>query len=273
MKKLYFLLFTILTTSLSFGQDLILTGVFDGPLTGGAPKVIELYVKNDIADLSIYGVESANNGAAAAAAEYTFPNEAKTAGTYIYIATESPLFTTYFGFAPTYLNNVANNNGDDAVLLYKNGVVEDVFGQVGTDGTGTFWDNLDGWAYRNVGVGPNTTFTQSEWVFSGIDATDGCTTNGSCASFYPIGRSTLSTKNNQIENFNMSPNPTSLGYVTISSRSNAAINVSVFDVLGKQVLKQTVSNNRLNVSKLNAGIYIVKAEQDNAITTKKLVIK
>jgi hypothetical protein len=44
-------------------SDLIITGVIDGPLTGGVPKAIELYAINTIADLSIYGLESANNGA------------------------------------------------------------------------------------------------------------------------------------------------------------------------------------------------------------------
>ncbi|MFD0834423.1 T9SS type A sorting domain-containing protein [Mariniflexile aquimaris] len=34
-----------------------------------------------------------------------------------------------------------------------------------------------------------------------------------------------------------------------------------------------MSNNVLNVSKLNAGIYVMKVQQDNAITTKKLVIE
>jgi len=43
-------------------SDLIITAAFDGPLPGGDPKGIELYVVNDIADLSMYGVGSANNG-------------------------------------------------------------------------------------------------------------------------------------------------------------------------------------------------------------------
>ncbi len=38
MKKLYFLLFTFLITSFSFGQDMVITGVFDGPLSGGHAK-------------------------------------------------------------------------------------------------------------------------------------------------------------------------------------------------------------------------------------------
>ncbi|MEZ4793433.1 MAG: T9SS type A sorting domain-containing protein [Gelidibacter sp.] len=78
---------------------------------------------------------------------------------------------------------------------------------------------------------------------------------------------------NSPNNFKIYPNPTSIGYVNISSNNTAAMSVTVFDVLGKQVLNQTVSNNRLNVATLKSGIYIMKISQDNATITKKLVIK
>jgi hypothetical protein len=39
------------------------------------------------------------------------------------------------------------------------------------------------------------------------------------------------------------------------------------------VLQSNVVNNKLNVSSLNAGIYILKLTQNNATVTKKLVIK
>ena len=45
-----------------YDMSLVITGVYDGPLTGGVPKGIELYVTADIADLSVYGVGAANNG-------------------------------------------------------------------------------------------------------------------------------------------------------------------------------------------------------------------
>lgn len=84
---------------------------------------------------------------------------------------------------------------------------------------------------------------------------------------------TLSTKNNQIQGFGMYPNPASKGYVTLSSKNNAKMSVAVFDILGKQVLNKTVSNNILNVSSLKSGVYIMKVSQDNASVTKKLVIQ
>lgn len=193
MKKLYFLLFALLITSLSFGQDLVITGIIDGPLPGGLPKGLELYVVNNIPDLSIYGLESTTNGAAAAGQEFTFPSDAKVAGDFIYVATEQPLFNQYLGFDPTYIDGVLNVNGDDTIILYLNTVVNDLLGEIGVDGTGMAWETLDGWAYRVDGDGPNTTFSASEWTFSGPNAIDGCDlgddsgTNAGCSSVFPIG--------------------------------------------------------------------------------------
>ena len=43
-------------------MSLKINDVIDGPLSGGLPKAIELLATADIADLSIYGIGSANNG-------------------------------------------------------------------------------------------------------------------------------------------------------------------------------------------------------------------
>lgn len=73
--------------------------------------------------------------------------------------------------------------------------------------------------------------------------------------------------------FNLFPNPTSIGFVNISSVNSDEINAKVFDILGKQVLESSVENNQLNVSNLNAGVYILRLTQNNASVTKKLVIQ
>ena len=51
----YKLISSILIASISsvvctVSGDLLITGVYDGPLSGGTPKGVELYVVNDIAD-------------------------------------------------------------------------------------------------------------------------------------------------------------------------------------------------------------------------------
>jgi hypothetical protein len=197
MKKNYIFTFilSILFSIASFGQDLVITGVIDGPLPGGNPKGFELYAVNAIADLSIYGLESTTNGGGAQGAEYTFPADAIAAGTFIYVGNSGSAdgFLQYLGVTVDYENGVASVNGDDTVILYKNGSIEDLVGEVGVDGSNTAWDHLDGWAYRRDGKGPSATFDSTEWTFSGANALDGCDlsddtgTNAGCSSVFPVG--------------------------------------------------------------------------------------
>ena len=168
--------------------ELVITSVFDGPLPGGLPKGIELYVTEDIADLSIYGVDSANNGAISPGEDFTFPSVSATAGQYIYLATETAQFNSYFGFEPDYTDSSAVSiNGDDAILLFENGIIVDRFGVEGEDGTNQPWEYLDGWAYRVDGSARNDVFTLGEWTLSGRNALDGETSNSTAASPVPVG--------------------------------------------------------------------------------------
>ena len=168
--------------------DLIITGVVDGPLSGGLPKAIELHVVNNIVDLSIYGVGSANNGGGSDGEEFTFPAVSAAAGEFLYVATESAGFTSFFSFTPDYTSSAASINGDDAIELFMNGPVVDVFGDINVDGTGQPWEYLDGWTYRVNGTGADgATFDLGSWTFSGPNALDGETTNATAATPFPIG--------------------------------------------------------------------------------------
>ncbi|NNC39214.1 MAG: nuclease, partial [Acidimicrobiia bacterium] len=169
-------------------SDLIISGVVDGPLSGGVPKAIEVYVVNDVADLSQYGLGSANNGGGSDGQEFTFPAESASAGDYLCVASESAGFDTFFGFGPDYTSSAASINGDDAIELFKDAAVVDVFGDINTDGNGEPWEYLDGWAARVAGSGPDgSTFAIANWSFSGANALDGETSNGTAATPFPIG--------------------------------------------------------------------------------------
>ena len=203
MKKI--LLFVLaIVASFSLSAQLIISGVFDGPLSGGVPKVIELYVQSNIADLSIYGLRSTNTAEGSGGSpEFTFPAIAASAGQFISVATTLADFNTYFGYNIVFVNGVASINGDDAIVLYQNGTAFDVFGNPSLDGTGASWDYLDGWAYTaNYGRTPSTTFTDTDWLFSGINATDGCTTNATCASVFPTGATSADALPIELSYFN-----------------------------------------------------------------------
>ena len=105
------------------------------------------------------------------------------------MASVSTEFLDFFGFLPDYISSTANVNGDDAIELFRNGTVVDVFGDINVDGTGQPWDYLDGWAYRNSGTGglDTTQFALSEWYFSGPNGLDGETVNSSATNPFPIG--------------------------------------------------------------------------------------
>lgn len=173
---------------ISFGvsaqSDLVITGVMDGPLSGGTPKVLELYVMSDVADASTYSVYRYSNGGTSAYSVYTFPAIALTAGQHYTIASDSAKYYAFFGsnadgFGSLYIN------GDDIVELRMGSDTVDVFGQYGVDGTGQCWDHLDGWAYRNNGVSPTASFDCNEWTFSGTNALDGQTTNAGAPTPFP----------------------------------------------------------------------------------------
>lgn len=170
-------------------NDLVISGVIDGPLSGGVPKAVELFVVNDIADLSTYALGTANNGGGTDGEEFTFPAGASaSAGTYIYVASEIDGFTAFFGSAPDYDTSSMGINGDDAIELFKDGSVIDTFGDINTDGSGTAWEYLDGWAYRTSGQTANGgSFEASNWTYSGVDALDGSTTNTDAATPFPAG--------------------------------------------------------------------------------------
>jgi predicted extracellular nuclease len=167
--------------------DLVITGVIDGPLAGGLPKAIELYVVNDIPDLSVYGVGSASNGGGTDGQELTFPAVAAVGGDFLYLATEDVGFSSFFGFAPDFISvTAAGINGDDAIELFLNGTVVDVFGEATHTGAGA-WEYTDGWAYRVSGSGQDPVFALGNWSFSGPNALDGATTNATAATPFPIG--------------------------------------------------------------------------------------
>ena len=83
----------------------------------------------------------------------------------------------------------------------------------------------------------------------------------------------LSTEDYRLFSFEMYPNPTKSGFVTIKSNQMGAVQAQVFDLLGKEVINTTVNNERMDVSNLNAGVYVVKLTQNKNTTTKKLIVQ
>ena len=84
---------------------------------------------------------------------------------------------------------------------------------------------------------------------------------------------TLSSSSfNAIDGLTMYPNPLSGNTLFLTSTANADMSVQIFDLLGKEVVKANVVNNTINVSSLQAGVYVVKITEEGKTATRKLVI-
>ena len=260
-------------------NSLIITGVFDAK-NGSSPKGVEMYVKNNIDDLSLYGVGSANNGGGTDGQEFTFPAVSATAGQFIYLigSNQTNKFNTFFGFTSDYESGAMFINGDDAIELFENGVVIDVHGDIDVDGTDESWDSVDSWAYRVNSSGPDgSSFVLANWTFGGTGQLDGAT-NSESTSPFPIGtysNTTAGVRDNSIAGFSTYPNPVRGNTLTVTTSSTDIKTVNIFNVLGRKVFSQRFSsmNKTMNVSEIASGVYIMKVSEGNNIATKKLIIE
>lgn len=73
--------------------------------------------------------------------------------------------------------------------------------------------------------------------------------------------------------FKLFPNPATDGFIEITSKMNGYKLISIFDMLGTRVVHTPLIGDRLDISALNSGVYILKIEQGKALATKKLIVK
>jgi hypothetical protein len=303
MKKLYFLLFSLLITSLSFGQQI---NEFDPNPAGTDPANSTFELKgtaNAAFDLWILSIENDGyNGTVDKATNVTGTFDANGLAVVTTTDLENPSFTIILtdAFSGTLGDDLdATNNGtldtsslgtildavgvsdaviDDATLyasalggtdILYNGQFEPLLAF--RDGTTSDWYNtvtVDfGGAGEYIGV---FDASGAELAAGDFDIDPTASTYGSTNP----SLSTASVDDFNKKSFSVYPNPTNIGSVSVVSKqsSNVNLNIAVYDVLGKQVINRIMTSETLNVSSLNTGVYIMKITQGKATSTKKLVI-
>ncbi|MFC0603149.1 lamin tail domain-containing protein [Winogradskyella pulchriflava] len=223
----------------------------DGTAEFDNDEFVEIYnTGTSSIDLSDYTLSDG------AALRHTFPT-----GT---VLPANSFITVFGGGTPTGISGLVQtastgslglNNGGDTITLTDNNAVDiivEIYGSAGNN--------------QSIGRSPD---------FTGAFVDHSTITGNGGALFSPNNENdvTLSTGDFESTKFSIYPNPTNTGFITITSANSDEINVQVFDILGKQIKNETLTNNTLNVSNLKSGVYLVKITQNNASTTKKLVIK
>lgn len=90
---------------------------------------------------------------------------------------------------------------------------------------------------------------------------------------FSLVENVLSTDEFLATSIKVYPNPAN-NILQIDNVNQLVKSVQVFDLLGKEVYTENkLSNNQINVSNLNQGIYILKLNAENVSVTKKLIIK
>lgn len=258
MKNIYILLFTILISGLSFGQELLTNGDLESWDNATTPT----------------GWSKAESVTEETTTTYSGSSSAKTVASSTSDLTQNVSIEPGESYTISFWYNVETGDGSDARIwsYWLNGT--STVSDANTDSelrgpSGNYLTSNNSWQQYTVTVTAPSTGVDG-FRFE-VRTYSGATVYWDNFSF--IDNNTLSTKYNQIEGFTAYPNPTSLGYVSLSSKSNTKMDVAVFDILGKQMLNKTVTNNKLDVTSLTSGVYIMKVTQENAMTTKKLVIK
>ena len=144
-------------------QEVILTGVLDGTLSGGQPRAVELYVSGTV-DLSAYSINRYTNGGSSAS------NTATLSGAYtnefVYAVRTQAEFAQVFGTSGDFANvivigDAAQGTGDDVYTLESGGSIVDQAG--GVIGLRTDVYN-DSWLYRNDNTGPDGDWVPENWI-------------------------------------------------------------------------------------------------------------
>ncbi|SFW59762.1 T9SS type A sorting domain-containing protein [Cellulophaga fucicola] len=76
-----------------------------------------------------------------------------------------------------------------------------------------------------------------------------------------------------IEGLKLYPNPVTNGKIYISTKKNAPKKILIFDVLGTKALETKLIGKELDLSNLDAGVYVIRIFEKDKIATRKLIIK
>ncbi len=251
-------------------QGIQLRGILESPDV----KAIELYVSEDLTrgQAARYDLSSANNGNGGDGPEL-FLNQTIPGGNCIFVTNDTIAFRAFFGPANNSFliqdeEEDVSFNGDDAIELFENGQLIDVFGIQDVDGSGEAWEYSDGWAKRTDDAPSlSTTFNEADWTFSGVEGLNGDTNDGS---FSPYDLSCMTSSVVDIEGTTVLvyPNPT-IGTVIIESEE-LIDNISVFDFMGRAV-KFSAQGQTLDLSAQQSGIYFIRFQIGDRKGTARVV--
>jgi hypothetical protein len=269
MKKNYILtlLMTLCLTVVSYGQEMLLNGGLENWDSDTAPtdwtKAEVLTKSTDAHSGSFSAVRDGGSGTKDLSQTITgiTPGESYTLTAWYKVTAgddkDARVWSTWKnGSTTVYHAGTSSNANDDPLRGPNNGYF---------DNNGGVWSKYELTVTAPSGV---------DSFYFEVRSYSNSTTHWDDLSFVK-NSSTASLKNNAIIGFATYPNPVSDGILNISSASGSVKNLTIFNLLGKQVLSSSFSgvNKNIDVSSINTGMYILKVTEEGKIATKKLIIR
>lgn len=213
--------------------------------------------------LSVYSVKKQTNGSGAWSTGLTLSgtlaNNAK------FVIVNSSISSGCYSTTTANLSSGGTEmtfNGNDAVGLFKNGVLIDV---IGTFNGGTSDFSADETLRRKTSATvPATTFNKtSDWDVLAIDTCNG------------LGSKVDNSEqiNTMAIDFDIYPNPTNGEFNVYFHSIEKGYSMEIYSILGKKVFeKSNITTTNHTVSQLQSGVYLVKITRDSESVIKKVII-
>ncbi|WP_395044960.1 endonuclease [Flavobacterium sp.] len=211
--------------------------------------------------LSSYIVKKQTNGAGAWSTGITLSGTLANGAKYVMLNSSTSL--TCYSVASANYSSAGNEltfNGNDAVGLFKNGVLIDI---IGTFNGGTANFAIDETLRRNTTVAvPKATFNKTtDWTVYSLDTCSG------------IGNKFVATEEPiSVFDFKLYPNPSNGDFTIQLSNENSIYNVEIFSTLGQKVFEKQNNIETLVINNLQIGIYLVNITVGDKSLKKKIII-
>jgi endonuclease I len=217
-------------------------------------------------NLSTYTIKKQTNGAGAWSTGLTLSGTLNSGSKFIVV--NSSISSTCYSTSSANISTTATEltfNGNDAVGLFKNGVLIDIIGTF-NGGTANFAADVT-LRRKSTITSPSTTFNlAAQWDSF---TTDSCTNLGSKISTKAVKEEIVS----EPDGISLYPNPSNGNFTIYYNNSNKTYAIEIFSMIGQTVfLKENINQSSVPITNLPKGIYLVKITDDSNSINRKIII-
>jgi endonuclease I len=259
---------TITATTGSSGGSTATELLFSEYIEGSSNnKALEIANKTGAAiNLSVYSIKKQTNGAGAWSTGLTLSGTLNSGSKFTVV--NSSISSTCYPTSSANISTTATEltfNGNDAVGLFKNGVLIDIIGTF-SGGTANFAADVTLRRKSTINA-PSTTFNLStQWDSY---TTDTCTNLGSRLSTKEV-KTEIAPESDGISLY---PNPSNGDFTIYYNNSNKPYAIEIFSLVGQSVFeKENINQTSVPINNLPKGIYLIKVSDESKSINKKIII-